>query len=653
MITFKELELAPKVLQALESMGFENPTDIQAKAIPVLGKENGVDFHGQAQTGTGKTLAFGIPLLQKIDTTKNSTQALVVAPTRELAVQIRDSINQIAKFMGISIEAIYGGVSMDEQNSKLRRGVHIVVGTPGRLNDHLRRKSLNLSDIKTVVLDEADIMLDMGFKEEVDEILRYTGKEKNIWLFSATVKDGISQLMKTHMKDTVSVRVSPKQVGTSNTKQYYCVAAHRTRLQALCRFMEQATDFYGFIFCQTKMLTSEVAEALIKKGYNVGALHGDMSQAQRNVVIKRFKQRDLTVVVATDVAARGIDVPDLTHVINFSIPEDHESYVHRVGRTGRAGKEGIAITFINKGETRILQFLQRKFSIVIDQIEVPSYSVLVQSRIAQAGEFVKNLASTVANAHDAALAQLIEGFEASELKKALMHLMHDKFLGSLDKDDVSFTPAQKSVETTPGMQEISLSVGLDDGLQRDDIVACLTKTGLVTEDQIVKIRVIKRKTFIELPEALVPQVMEELRNASLSGRKVRPTLVDAEEQGQRRSSRGGFGDRFGGRSRFGGERSDRSSYRSDRSFGGERSERSSYRSDRSSFGGERSERPSFGGERSERPSYRSDRPSFGGERSERSSFGGERSERSSYRSDRSSFGGERSERPAYRRRVES
>src|SRR5581483_3511960 len=207
--------------------------------------------------------------------------------------------------------------------------------TPGRLNDHLRRGTLVLKQIKTLILDEADIMLDMGFKDEVDEILTYAPADREIWLFSATIKDGITDLMQAHMVNPVSVRVSKKQVATASTKQYFCVVPSRLRLQAVCRFIESTTDFYGFIFCQTKMLTGEVAEQLIKRGYNVGALHGDMSQAQRNAVIKKFKHKEVTIVVATDVAARGIDVPNLTHVLNYSIPEDLESYVHRIGRTGR------------------------------------------------------------------------------------------------------------------------------------------------------------------------------------------------------------------------------------------------------------------------------------------------------------------------------
>ena len=275
--TFKDLLLAEPIQGVLETLGFTQPTEIQHKAIPLLLEAKKQDFHGQAQTGTGKTLAFGIPLLHRIDASKKNPQALIIAPTRELAVQIKDSLKPFANAMGLKLEAIYGGVSMEGQTQALRRGCHIVVGTPGRVNDHLRRKNLRIEAAQTLVLDEADIMLDMGFREDIEQIMSFAPNNREIWLFSATVKGGITALMRSHMKDTVSVRVSQKQVAGSNTKQYYCMAPGRTRLRVLSRFIESAPEFYGFIFCQTKILTGDIAEKLIRLGYNVGALHGNMS----------------------------------------------------------------------------------------------------------------------------------------------------------------------------------------------------------------------------------------------------------------------------------------------------------------------------------------------------------------------------------------
>ncbi|MBA2307465.1 DEAD/DEAH box helicase [Candidatus Dependentiae bacterium] len=535
MNTFKELNLAPALEKILDELGFIEPTEIQQKAIPLLLTHKKVDFHGQAQTGTGKTLAFGIPLLHKIDSSAKVPQALIVAPTRELAVQIKDSIGALARVMNIRIEAIYGGVSMDEQVSALRRGCHIVVGTPGRLNDHLRRKTLSVADVKTLVLDEADIMLDMGFKEEVDEILHYVAKNREIWLFSATTKSGIADIMKSHMHDTISVRVSRKQVATEGTKQYYCIVPYRSKMQALHRFIESAPDFYGFIFCQTKILTSDVAEQLIKRGYNVGALHGDMSQAQRNIVIKKFKNCELSIVVATDVAARGIDVANLTHVVNYSVPEDHESYIHRIGRTGRAGKEGIAITLINKQEIRLMQYIQRKFTVVINPIDVPSRETILTARIEEARRYMDHLAS-LSHTTDASLEAMVDNLSPEKMRLTLAHILHDKFLSTLEHDDISFTPSQRAYLPEEA-QEIYINVGSDDGVTRDDVVDYLTKTGCVKDEQIQKVRVIKRRSFIQIPAECAGPIIQALRGTSLGGRRTRVSLIE-ENQNQNQTQRG-------------------------------------------------------------------------------------------------------------------
>lgn len=436
-IPFKDLSLSPDLLKAIEKLGFTHPTEIQAKAIPMLLQSEKVDFLGQAQTGTGKTLAFGIPLLEKIDKNIRAPQALIVAPTRELVVQITQSIEQLAAPLGISIEAVYGGVSLGSQIGALKRGVQIVVGTPGRLNDHLERRTLSLQQVSTLVLDEADIMLDMGFKEEVDQILSSTPRDRQIWLFSATVKPGIAQIMREHMKNTVTVKATPAQPGTAKTKQYYVVAPMRDRLTALCRFIDTTPDLYAFIFCQTKALTADVAQALSLMGYPAQALHGDMSQAQRNHVIKQFKNKDFRILVATDVAARGIDVVDLTHVINYSLPQDQESYVHRIGRTGRAGKEGIAITLISQGDVRRIAMIERKFNFQIKPIPVPSVQDIAQIYLARATEYAATLIHHHANTKEAAyitqLRELMGEYNHQELVNAFTSLLASKFFTTLSE----------------------------------------------------------------------------------------------------------------------------------------------------------------------------------------------------------------------------
>lgn len=562
--SFKNLSLAPNIARALETLGFSKPTEIQSKAIPMLLTSKKVDFHGQAQTGTGKTLAFGIPLIQTIDETNHTTQALIVAPTRELVVQICQSLKSVAQYMNISIEAVYGGVSMEDQIRALRKGAHIIVGTPGRLNDHLRRKTLNLQTLKTLVLDEADIMLDMGFKEEVDEILKYASNDRQIWLFSATVKQGIHDIMKRHMKNPVSVRVSQQNVGTSNTSQFFSVVPMRDRIAALSRFIDSVPEFYGFIFCQTKILTAEVAEHLMRRGYKANALHGDMSQVQRNRVIKRFKQKEFTILVATDVAARGIDVSDTTHVINYSLPDDQESYVHRVGRTGRAGKEGVAITFVSHSDVRRIGSLQRMFKLTINPLDVPTADTIAQVRIKQATEY---LASTISDRekttpYHSQLQALVANYSQTELAHAVASFLDEKFLGYINSDqEIKFSSSSQpsnnyssdSHAIGSGLQEIYLNVGSDDGLTQQDIIDFLKKNSSIQENQCEKIKVIKRRTFIVIPIDLVASIKSSLQGQTLGGRKVRVDLTQ-EDNGSFRDNNRTRGDSFGGNRRGGGDK---------------------------------------------------------------------------------------------------
>lgn len=561
--TFKDFLLDPKIQATLDELGFTNPTKIQEQTFPLLLEKTGIDFHGQAQTGTGKTLAFGIPLLHRIDFANKATQALVVAPTRELAVQITDSLKPFTNALNLRIKTIYGGVSIEEQISDVRRGVHIIVGTPGRINDLLRRNIIKLDQIKTLVLDEADIMLDLGFKEEVDEILRFTNKNREIWLFSATVKPGIQDIMRQYMKDTVSVRVSKEQVGCSTTKQYFCSVPMRSRMNALCRFIESAPEFYGFIFCQTKILTSEVADKLRRCGYQVGALHGDISQVQRNAVIKKFRNREYSIVVATDVAARGIDIQDLTHVINYSLPEDHESYVHRTGRTGRAGKEGVAITFINPSEIRFIKMIQKKFTVAIDPLDVPSRDDIIRGRLNKAQDYLKSLANAdKGQSFHAGVSEVVDKFDVGQLRTLLMSIVQDKFLDSiLKEEDVVFTPASRVAAqgngATTAEQEIMLSVGADDGLDRDAIVDYLKTTGSLDEEQIRKIRIIRRRTFVEVVPGVAAPLLDALRNTSLAGRQTRAQMAENNDS---------FGGERGGSERGG----NRGEYRGGRSQGGYR-----------------------------------------------------------------------------------
>lgn len=559
--SFKDIALVASIKRALEELGFTTPTEIQAKAIPQLIETKNVDFHGQAQTGTGKTLAFGLPLLHHIDPTNKSVQALIVAPTRELVVQIAESLQAVAKYSQIKITTIYGGVSMQDQLHVLKNsGVQVVVGTPGRLNDHLRRKTLKLNTLQTIVLDEADIMLDMGFKEEIDEILNNCNKERNIWLFSATVKGGIEDLKNSHMRNPVSVRVSKSDVGNKQVKQYYCVVPSRNRLAALSRFIDKSLNFYGLIFCPTKILAGEVAEVLLKRGYKASALHGDMNQASRNRVIKRFKDNQVQILVATDVAARGIDVADLTHVINYCIPEDQESYVHRIGRTGRAGKEGTAITFINPSEVSRIKRLQQRFGLDIKPIDVPSIEDIAGVRVQEAAEYVA-LASHKdkhSGAYLDTLRGLVTEYEQSDLINVVVNSLHDLFFKHIKQEaEISFTPASKFNEygdesdsrgrgngrrgdrdrsdrrdrgdrgerqgsrLADGHEELALNVGSDDKITKTDLVSFLEQNAKVNGHDLGKIKLIKRCSFISVPSPIVNRVIQSLDGKKFGGRQVR------------------------------------------------------------------------------------------------------------------------------------
>lgn len=581
-MTFKELSLNPNIQQALDALGFTNPTEIQEKAIPVLLSNDKIDIFGQAQTGTGKTLAFGLPLIQKIDTKAYHVQALIVAPTRELVTQICESLRQITKYTDTSVEAIYGGVSMMNQLRALKKGVHIVVGTPGRLNDHIRRGSLSLAQIHTLVLDEADTMLDMGFKDEVDELLSSAPDDRQIWLFSATVKSGINALMRSHMNKPTTIVCAKKENSTATIKQYYALVPKQVRLEALCRFIDNAPEFYGFIFCQTKALTAQIAERLIQRGYHANALHGDMNQTQRNSVIKGFKEKQFTILVATDVAARGIDVSDITHVVNFSLPDDQESYVHRIGRTGRAGKEGISITLVTSGEARRLQTIARMFKFEVHQAGIPTAADIAKKQEARAQEYLIGLQ---AQPHERTgfMHKHIEQMSKETLNNIVINLIDEKFLRLLPQEDLNVSMSVSSHAAVDGdSQELSINVGSDDSINEQDVFNYLAANAQATKNDIKKLKMLRRHTFVVATNAVATKIMD-LNGRTLGGRKMRifPTgeSLDGDRGGRSRGGRSGSGDRSRGGER-GGDRGGSRNGGYGRSEGKRRSFGGGYRSNR-------------------------------------------------------------------------
>ncbi len=377
--TFNDLGLSKKVLEGINKKGFEEPTDIQAMTIPVMLRDD-TNIIAQAQTGTGKTAAFGLPLIEMIDPEAKSVQALILVPTRELAIQVSEEIHSLRGDINIKTMPIYGGQSIDQQLRRLRKGVHIVVGTPGRVIDHLKRKTLKIGGIDHLILDEADEMLNMGFIEDMEEIMKHTNSDKRTLLFSATMPQKIKDLARKYMDGYELLKAKKETLTTNLTEQIYFEVKVSDKFEALCRIIDIEDEFYGLIFCRTKSDVDNISSHLIDRGYDAEAIHGDISQMQREKTLNRFKKKTINILVATDVAARGIDVNNLTHVINYSLPQDPESYVHRIGRTGRAGREGTAITFITPSEYRRLMFIQRIAKTDIKKAKLPKVKDIINAK---------------------------------------------------------------------------------------------------------------------------------------------------------------------------------------------------------------------------------------------------------------------------------
>ncbi|RXT15417.1 DEAD/DEAH box helicase [Ammoniphilus sp. CFH 90114] len=378
MTTFHELGISGPILRAITDMGFEEASPIQEKSIPIA--LSGKDIIGQAQTGTGKTAAFGIPILENVDTSKDHVQAIVIAPTRELAIQVSEEINRLAKYMGIRSLPIYGGQSIDRQINALRKRPHVITGTPGRLLDHIQRKTLKLDRVSIVVLDEADEMLDMGFLEDIERILKETPEGKQTLLFSATMPRPIQNLAEKFMTNPELIRIKAKEVTSPTIEQVYYEVNEREKFDGLSRILDVDNPELAVIFGRTKRRVDELTDALNKRGYLADGLHGDLNQRQRDVVMNKFREGTIDILVATDVAARGIDVSGVTHVYNFDIPQDPESYVHRIGRTGRAGKTGLASTFVTPREMGQLRTIEKASKGKISRKPIPTVAEAMESK---------------------------------------------------------------------------------------------------------------------------------------------------------------------------------------------------------------------------------------------------------------------------------
>ena len=391
MATFKELGVRDDLLRAIELMGYEKPMPIQEMVIPHLLNEE-TDVVGLAQTGTGKTAAFGLPTLQRIDTTQRTTQALILDPTRELCLQTKADLEDYARYVdGLQVLAVYGGASIEPQIKAARRGVQVIVATPGRLQDLIRRGAVKLDDVRTVILDEADEMLNMGFVDDINEILSHVPNERKMLLFSATMPKEIAAIAKNYMHDPVEFVAGTRNEGSANVRHIYYMVNARDKYLALKRIVDYLPRIYGIIFCRTRASAQEVASQLIQDGYDADALHGDLSQAQRDAVMKKFRERNLQLLVATDVAARGLDVNDLTHIISYSLPDDNDIYNHRSGRTGRAGKTGISIAIIHSRERSKLRQIEKHIGKAFERREVPKAEEIIEKQLFNLADRLENV----------------------------------------------------------------------------------------------------------------------------------------------------------------------------------------------------------------------------------------------------------------------
>ncbi|MFH0925511.1 MAG: DEAD/DEAH box helicase [bacterium] len=494
MKSFEELGLSEEMLNVLKQKGFEEPTPIQEKTIPAILTGN-KDVVGQAQTGTGKTAAFGLPILELLQENLKTVQALVLTPTRELAVQVAEEISSLKGKKRLSIVPIYGGQSIELQLRSLKKGVDIVVGTPGRIIDHIKRRTLKLDKISYLVLDEADEMLNMGFLEDVEEIMKSTRPEKRTMLFSATMPNEIMQIAKKYMGEYDLLKVTKGQLTVSRTEQIYFEVAETDKLEALCRIIDIEEEFYGLVFCRTKIDVDTVAKQLIERGYDADALHGDMSQSLRERILDKFKKQQINILIATDVAARGIDIQDLTHVINYALPQDPESYIHRIGRTGRAGKEGNAITFITPEEYRKLQFISRGAKTDIRKAKLPKVEDIIKAKRLRIKADLEELVSS--NLQIEYLEMSRELLETNKAEEILAALLQYSFQGELDEK--SYAAIEDAIVDRKGKTRLFVTQGKQDGLTRNKLVDFIKDKCNIKSERIRDIQILDKFSFVTLP----------------------------------------------------------------------------------------------------------------------------------------------------------
>jgi len=505
MTNFKELGLSEETLTALESKGFSCPTPIQALTIPML-LSGSVDIVGQAQTGTGKTAAFGLPIIETAKEKAGNVQALILTPTRELAIQVADEINSLKGRKRIRVLPVYGGQAIHMQLAALKRGVDVVVGTPGRIMDHLKRRTLRIDSLDFFVLDEADEMCNMGFVDDVREILKAANDDRRTMLFSATMPRDVLRIAKEFMGDYEVVSVKPEKSDTPLTKQIFHEMANSDRFEALCRVIDAQSEFYGLVFTRTRADADHVAAKLSERGYPAEPIHGELSQPQREKILSRFKKRKATILVATDVAARGIDVPDLTHVVNFAIPQDPQTYVHRTGRTGRAGKAGIAITLIAPSEFRRLMFISKSSGIEITKEKLPRIEDVIYSKKSRmVTELEKIMESGDHNAYLAMARELMDEKDPIEVMAALLkNTFGNELVESSYREIDAISSANR------GRADLVCALGRAHGMSPKKLVDFVSQAAHIKPFSIQHVRVQGNRTTFTVPGHEAEKVMKQV-----------------------------------------------------------------------------------------------------------------------------------------------
>ena len=606
MKTFEELGVSPEIRKAIEEMGYENPMPVQEEVIPYLLGENN-DVVALAQTGTGKTAAFGLPLLQQIDVKNRVPQSLILCPTRELCLQIAGDLNDYSKYIdGLKVLPVYGGSSIDSQIRSLKRGVHIIVATPGRLLDLMERKTVSLSTVHNVVMDEADEMLNMGFTDSINAILADVPKERNTLLFSATMSPEIARISKNYLQNAKEITIGRKNESTSNVKHVAYTVQAKDKYAALKRIVDYYPQIYGIIFCRTRKETQEIADKLMQEGYNADSLHGELSQAQRDAVMQKFRIRNLQLLVATDVAARGLDVDDLTHVINYGLPDDTESYTHRSGRTGRAGKTGTSIAIINLREKGKLREIERIIGKKFIAGEMPTGKQICEKQLIKVIDELEKVKVNEEEITDfmPEIYRKLEWLSKEDLIKRMVSHEFNRFLDYYrDREEIE-TPTDSRERNTrdsrergsrkaaPGFTRLFINLGKMDSFFPSELISLLNSNtrGRI---ELGRIDLMKNFSFFEVEEKEAQNVVKALNRANWNGRKVSVEVAGEEAGEGRRGS--GSAERRGGKRPFGSSSEKRSD--SSRNSRSERSDRAP-RADRATKGSDKTDKK----KRSDKPS---------------------------------------------------